>query len=123
MRTKYGEYEEYHTSLDDLHNVVTPTGLEGGLNLVKKVLECIEMNLLPKTQFFCEPMMSKRNLYPTLSKKNEVSNSRLMMDIISLSDGTNTLLDIANLLCKPISEIFDKAKLLAENKVISLNIN
>ena len=81
------------------------------------------MNLLPKTQFFCEPMMSKRNLYPTLSKKNEVSNSRLMMDIISLSDGTNTLLDIANLLCKPISEIFDKAKILAENKVISLNIN
>ena len=46
-----------------------------------------------------------------------------MMDIISLSDGTNTLLDIANLLCKPISEIFDKAKILAENKVISLNIN
>jgi aminopeptidase-like protein len=123
MRTKYGEYPEYHTSLDDLHNVVTATGLEGGFNLVKKVLECIEMNLLPKTQFFCEPMMSKRNLYPTLSKKSENFKSKLMMDIISLSDGINTLLDIANLLGKPINEIFDEAKILAENKVISLSIN
>jgi aminopeptidase-like protein len=123
MRTKYGAYPEYHTSLDDLYNVVTPTGLEGGFNLVKRVLECIEMNLLPKTQFFCEPMMSKRNLYPTLSTKNVVFKGKLMMDIISLSDGTNTLLEIANLLGKPISEIFNEAKTLEENKVISLNIN
>ena len=41
MRSKYGEYPECHTSLDNLENVVSAQGLEGGYNLVKKSINAL----------------------------------------------------------------------------------
>ena len=48
MRTKYGEYKEYHTSKDNF-NFVTPKGLRGGYNVTKKAIEIL-MNLNLKKQ-------------------------------------------------------------------------
>ena len=38
FRTKYGEYPEYHTSLDTFENVVTKKGLTGGYKVYKNQL-------------------------------------------------------------------------------------
>jgi aminopeptidase-like protein len=119
MRTKYGEYPEYHTSLDDLTNVVTPKGLEGGFNLVRKVAQAIEWNIVPKTNFLGEPMLSKRNLYPSLSTKLPQKGIKFRMDIISYSDGQNSLIDIANLLDRSIEEVYTEAKVLQELRIIT----
>ena len=59
MRTKYLEFPEYHTSLDNLKNVVTPKGLEGGFNIVKEILSVLEKNIIPKYTILCEPQLSK----------------------------------------------------------------
>ena len=118
MRTKYGEYPEYHTSLDDLINVVTANGLMGGFDLVRKVIEVLEMDITARPKMLCEPMMSKRHLYPTLSTKSLHSDIRLRMNIISYLDGKKSLLDIANLLGKPIKFLYDEMLTLKEMGVV-----
>jgi len=105
MRSKYGEFPEYHTSFDNLE-FVTPIGLEGGFNAVKKALEAIEINCKPLVTVLCEPQLGKRGLYPLLSTTNPkeamVDN---MWNLIAYSDGTNSLIDIAEIISVPIWEI------------------
>ena len=42
MRTKYGQYPEYHNSDDKLGTVVTSKGLYGGYNIIKDVIYSFE---------------------------------------------------------------------------------
>ena len=94
MRSKYGEYPEYHTSLDDLH-LVTPAGLEGAYLALRRALEVIEHNCLPRATVLCEPQLGPRGLYPTISTRDSAAGTRAMMDLLSLADGTQDLLAIA----------------------------
>ena len=121
LRTKYGKYPEYHTSLDDLKNVVTPEGLNGGYSVIKKAIEAIEKNKKYKVSVMCEPQMGKRKLYPTLSTKKSGKEVKLMMDFISLCDGKNSLLQIAESLNVPIWNLYDIVKKLENHDLISAN--
>lgn len=118
MRTKYGEYPEYHTSLDNLDNVVTPNGLEGGYWALRKAIEAIEKNKNYKITVMGEPQMGKRQLYPTLSTKDKDKDVRLMMNFISFCDGHTPLLKIAEHLNLPIWELYDLVNLLKSHSLI-----
>jgi len=121
MRTKYGKYPEYHTSLDDLDNVVTPNGLDGGYWSIRKAIEAIERNKKYLVTVLGEPQMGKRGLYPTLSRKKSSEEVRLMMDLISLCDGKNTLLQIAETLNTPIWELYELVDKLVTHKLLQEN--
>ena len=68
MRSKFGSYPEYHTSLDKLGTVVTKKSLKSSFDLIKKIVIAADNNCYPKTKIFGEPFMTKRNMYPTTSK-------------------------------------------------------
>jgi aminopeptidase-like protein len=104
MRSKYGEYPEYHTSLDNFE-VVTASGLEGGFIALRRAIEVVEQNIYLETTVLCEPQLGKRGLYPTLGAKGSGEQVRTMMNLISYCDGSRTLLEIANLIEEPFWDL------------------
>lgn len=117
MRSKYGTYPEYHTSLDDL-SLVTPTGLEGGLKAVAYAIEILELNFVPVTNILCEPQLGKRGLYESLSGVGESVSSRTLINIISYCDGNNDILDISNKLDLEFKIVYDLCDTLMKFKII-----
>ena len=117
-RTKYGEYPEYHTSLDNFDNVVTPIGLNGGYEIIKTTIEAIEQNKKYKVNVLCEPHMSKRGLYSTLSTKKIDKERKLLMNFISYCDGETSLLEIAENLNLPIWELYNIVNKLKDHNLI-----
>ena len=120
LRSKYGSYPEYHTSLDNLKNVVSPNGLNGGYWAIRKAIEAIESNKKYKVSVLCEPHMSKRGLYPSLSRNDRHEKISLMMNFISLCDGKSSLLEIAESLNLPIWNLYDTVKELKNHNLLDI---
>ena len=121
MRTKFGEYPEYHTSLDDLEQVVTPDGLEGGYQVLRRAIEVIEKNRKYKIQVLGEPQLGKRGLYPAISSKKTWDEVKLKMNFLSECDGATSLLQIAENLDTPIWELYDIADVFLGHGLIKIN--
>lgn len=119
MRSKYGEYPEYHTSLDDM-SLISPEGLGGGYEMLKKCLTALEHNRTYRTTVLCEPQLGKRGLYPDVSKKGSANQTRNMMNIIAYCDGGSDLLDVADTIRLPIEQCLPIVGLLAQNELIEV---
>jgi len=118
FRTKYGEYPEYHTSLDNF-NLVTLKGCVGGFNVARKSIEILLERIYPKYKIMCEPQMGKRGLYPTLSNKNENKLTRSYMNFLQYADGTNSLEKISNLIKSDLKSVRKIYQILFKNFLIS----
>ena len=117
MRSKYGTYPEYHTSLDNL-DFISPKGLQGSFDIYRQVIKSLELNIYPISKVKCEPQLGKRNLYHQISNKVNYSNS-LLLDLLTYSDGKRDLIDIANILDVSIFDLFDAYKILEKEKLIT----
>lgn len=104
MRSKYGDYPEYHTSLDIPGRVVTARGLADSLSVYCTLVEALESDCTPRSTVLGEPQLGRRGLYPQTSIKGSTTEVRDMLDLISYADGETRLLDIADRCGKPIWE-------------------
>ena len=105
-RTKYAEYPEYHTSLDNL-DVISPDGLEGGYNKLVEAITVLENNFYYKINTICEPQLGKRGLYPNISTKKSSVTVKNLTNFITYADGNNDLIDIADIIDVSVQELFE----------------
>ena len=120
MRSKYGTFPEYHTSLDNF-DLVTEKGLLGSFKVVKSCIELVMRNTIPITTVICEPQLGRRNLYPKLAKKtNKVGRTRKIMDFIQYADGSNDLVQISNFINSSFKETYEIFKILKKKKLIKI---
>lgn len=97
MRSRYADYPEYHTSLDDLDRVVTPSGLQGGFDLVRECIDVLESEPVLFATQRGEPQLGRRGLYHVLQKKSTPEDVMLRTNILAYADGEHAVSDMAEL--------------------------
>ncbi len=121
-RTPYGEYPEYHTSADD-PSLVRPEKLVETLRCYLETFAVLEgnrvyRNLLPH----CEPQLGKRDLYGAVGgQSHAVPNQMAMLWVLNLSDGTRSLLDVAERSRLPFAELRRAARALENAGLLAVD--
>lgn len=118
MKSKFGEYPEYHTSLDNL-NLVTKKGITDGFELIRAAIYTLESNEIYRINTICEPFLGKRNLYPEISTRNSEYQVRDMMNVISHLDGSKDLLDISDICNIKFKDTIDILNSLIDNNLVA----
>lgn len=118
-RTPHGCYQEYHTSADNL-DFVQPAYLADSLSKYLAVLDVLENNKkYINTNPMCEPQLGKRGLYGAMGGRKDTSDLEMaMLWVLNLSDGENSLLDIAEKSGYEFNIINETASILLDNQLL-----
>ena len=97
MRSKYGSYPEYHTSLDDM-SLISPEGLEESYNIHMQCIVVLENNYFYKARYYGEPFLSKHGMNFKIvgGKENDESiSAQNVLNVMMCCDGSMDVIDIA----------------------------
>jgi aminopeptidase-like protein len=95
MRGRHGKFPEYHTSADNL-SFVSAERMSESLRVVRGIVDVLQgsgtyVNLEP----YGEPQLGRRGLYRALGGTEIPDLQLAMLWVLNLSDGRNSLLDVA----------------------------
>ena len=119
MRTPHGQFAEYHTSADDLE-FIKAENLAGSLELCRSIVELLEgnrtfVNLNPK----CEPQLGRRGLYGSIGGQSGKGRELALLWVLNFSDGSHSLLDIAERSGMSFAQIADAAGALKDHGLLA----
>jgi aminopeptidase-like protein len=121
-RTPHGEFPEHHTSADSL-SLLDQTSLAGSISALANIIDIVArdrrlVNLVPKG----EPRLGDRGLYPTLSAGvpgGAEAFTQAILWVLNLSDGTHSLLEIADRSAIPFWLVAEAADTLQEHGLLA----
>jgi aminopeptidase-like protein len=121
MRTQPGGYPEYHTSADNL-DFLSAESLDHSLAMLQKIVSVIEGNAIYRN---CsprgEPQLGRRGLYRAMGGQSSAADGQMaLLWVLNLSDGTHSLLDIAERAGLPFPAIRAAADSLAATDLLKL---
>jgi aminopeptidase-like protein len=121
QRSMFGTISQYHTSADNL-SFISAEHLAVSYRLIAATLHVIEhdavyYNTMPK----CEPQLGQRGLYhSTIGGSTEAAAGNMsMLWVLNLSDGSQSLLQIADRAGIPFAAIHRAASSLREHGLLS----
>lgn len=120
QRGQFATYPEYHTSADNL-SFISGDRLADSYATIRDALDIIDrdrflLNLHPKG----EPQLGRRGIYTKIGGVADAWRSNLaMLWVLNLSDGTHSLLDIAERAGLPFGIIHAAAEMLEEAALVA----
>ncbi len=115
-RSKFGEYKEYHTSLDNME-ILSPEGFQGSFDVMMDVILALEYNEFYQVTCLCEPQLGARGLYPdmNISGKDGLKEIMAVRDMIGYADGRNDLFDLSSRIHVPVRQMIPYIDQFLEN--------
>ncbi|WP_413718483.1 DUF4910 domain-containing protein [Silicimonas sp. MF1-12-2] len=121
MKSKYGTFPEYHTSLDDLE-FVTPLGLSESISVFRRIIDDLENTPRPRTLTLGEPQLGRRGLYSTLSRKGSAQNAMLVRNVLAYADGRLDLEELSAKIGVPVENVRETVTLLQRHGLVSVHM-
>jgi aminopeptidase-like protein len=97
MRSMYGSYPEYHTSLDNRELISIPA-LRESINVYERILRVLDANGRYVSRApMCEPQLGARGLYGTLGTRKNTDSTDALLWVLNYADGEHDLLEVAEM--------------------------
>jgi aminopeptidase-like protein len=118
MRTQWGRFPEYHTSADDL-TFVKPESLADSLAKCVAASAVIEANRSYRSRNpKGEPQLGRRGVYGTMGGDRRKEDELALLWVLNLSDGSHSLLDVAERSGLDFGTIARAAEVLLEHDLL-----
>ena len=100
-RKSFGNYKEYHTSLDNL-NFINEKNLQLSLKAINSIINEVQENRIFTKNTFCEYFLTKYKLIDTVGfvyKKNTKNTFKDISNLLAYADRNNDITELSKI-CK-----------------------